>query len=149
MIKEAFASDNVFTQFQAQKEAEIQADAPKEVDLTLPGWGSWAGQGLPAPAMGRVIKKVPGLDPKKRRDAQMKHVIIHEKRAKKVGKLMVDKVPFPFKSREEYERSLNTPVGKEWNPQTNYVSRIRPRIQVKVGSIIDPIKFVKKDYTNQ
>jgi U3 small nucleolar RNA-associated protein 14 len=54
---------------------------------------------------------------------------------------MVGKIPYPFKTREEYEASLGKPVGKEWNCATNYVKKITPRIQVKVGSIIDPIKF--------
>ena len=143
VIRRAFAEDKVFKQFEAKKIAEVEQDTPKDVDLTLPGWGAWGGIGI-APAKGKVIlKKKDGIDPKKRLDAKLANVIIHEKRSKKSLKLMVDKVPYPFKTREEYERSLKNPIGKEWNCATNFKKKITPRVQVRVGSIIDPIKFTK------
>lgn len=30
----------------AEKEAIIDKDTPKDIDLTLPGWGSWGGPGI-------------------------------------------------------------------------------------------------------
>ncbi len=146
LIKRAFDGDDVFAEFEAAKAAEVDADAPKDIDLTLPGWGSWGGIGI-APPVGRVIKKAlpgEGIEASARRDAKLAHVIIHERRAKKSAALMVSRVPFPFKSVEEYEKSLSRPAGREWNSTTTFAKKNAPRIQVRVGSIIDPIKFVKK-----
>ncbi|PJF17943.1 hypothetical protein PSACC_02252 [Paramicrosporidium saccamoebae] len=147
VIKQAFDGDNVFAEFQQRKQEEIDEDKPKDVDLTLPGWGTWGGLDIEAPKGKIILKAQEGLDPRKRKDANLSHVIIHEKRSKKMAKLMIDRPPFPFKSHEEYERSLQKPVGKEWNCATNFTKNIQSRVRVKVGSIIDPIKFVKKDYS--
>jgi U3 small nucleolar RNA-associated protein 14 len=149
MIKRAFAADDVFSTFEAKKQTEVEADRPKDIDLTLPGWGTWGGTGIEVPK-GKVILKVKGgIDPSKRKDANLRHVIIHERRNKKVAKLMVEKPPFPFRTREEYEASLGKPVGTEWNSATVHKQKIKPRVQVKVGSIIEPVKFVKRSYAKQ
>lgn len=147
IIKQAFAQDDLFAEFAAEKEGIMQADAPKTEDLTLPGWGSWSGEGVPKtePKV-RIIKKIDGVDTKKRKDANLKHVIINEKQNKKLQETwMVPKVPYPYKSKEEYERATRMkPLGPEWNSTTTYRKRVEPRVQIKVGSIIDPIKFVKQ-----
>ena len=70
-----------------EKEAAIAEDAPKQEDLTLPGWGSWTGQGVKRRATEKMlIKNVPGIDASKRKDARLKNVIINEKTVKKVCK---------------------------------------------------------------
>jgi U3 small nucleolar RNA-associated protein 14 len=46
MIKEAFAGDDVIREFLKEKREAIEANKPKDVDLTLPGWGEWGGMGL-------------------------------------------------------------------------------------------------------
>ncbi len=38
LVAEAFAGDNVVEDFAAEKKRAIEADAPKEEDLTIPGW---------------------------------------------------------------------------------------------------------------
>lgn len=38
LVARAFAGDNVVQQFAEAKRMEMQQDAPKEVDTTLPGW---------------------------------------------------------------------------------------------------------------
>ena len=45
-IAQAFASDDVMEEFVAEKKAVLDRDKPKDIDLTLPGWGDWAGTGL-------------------------------------------------------------------------------------------------------
>ena len=45
-IAQAFASDDVVEEFQQEKKTTEQRDVPKDIDLSLPGWGSWAGAGL-------------------------------------------------------------------------------------------------------
>lgn len=148
IIKQAFAQDDdLFREFAAEKAATIQADAPKVEDMTLPGWGSWTGDGVAAsePRV-RILRTTPGvIEAKRRRDANMKNVIINEKQNKRLqAAWMVPKVPHPYRSREEYERARVKPLGPEWNSVHTFKRRIQPRVQVKVGSIIDPIKFVKQ-----
>ena len=45
-IAQAFASDDVVEEFQQEKKTMETRDVPKDIDLSLPGWGSWAGAGL-------------------------------------------------------------------------------------------------------
>lgn len=42
-IAEAFADDDVLAEFREEKRALEEEEQPKSVDLTLPGWGDWAG----------------------------------------------------------------------------------------------------------
>lgn len=150
IIKQAFAGDDLFAEFKAEKEAIEEADAPKVQDLTLPGWGSWAGQGVPEKEQKTKILKLPapgeGISKSKRKDSNLQNVIINEKQNKRLLQTwMVPKVPFPYTSQEEYEKATRSkPLGPEWNTATTYRKRVEPRVQVKVGSIIDPIKFVKQ-----
>lgn len=143
LIKRAFDGDAVFAQFNEEKRAEVEEDRPKDVDLTLPGWGSWGGEGIAPPKGKVIIKGTGGVDPSQRKDAHLRHVIIHEKRAKKVARLMVEKPPFPYRSRDDYEQSLNRPVGKEWNSTMAFCQKIKPRIQVRTGHVIEPASYVK------
>lgn len=46
MIKEAFAGDDVIRDFLKEKREAVEASKPKDMDLTLPGWGEWGGLGL-------------------------------------------------------------------------------------------------------
>ena len=45
-IREAFASDDVIEEFRQEKEDIEDRDKPKDIDMTLPGWGEWAGAGI-------------------------------------------------------------------------------------------------------
>jgi U3 small nucleolar RNA-associated protein 14 len=123
---------------------------PKEEDLTLPGWvkldiiklqGSWGGVGL-KPQKHKVVKSIPGIEVEKRKDSKLKHVIINEKRMKKSIQYLVPQVPHGFENRDQYERTIRMPIGKEWNTQNVYLEKIAPRIQKKLGHAIQPIKFV-------
>jgi U3 small nucleolar RNA-associated protein 14 len=154
IIKKAFANDDLFAEFQAEKDAIVNADAPKTVDLTLPGWGTWAGHGVATPKNQTKVllkrKENEGVAEKKRKDHGLKNVIINERQNKKAAHLLtVQKIPYPYKSKEEYERAtIGRPLGPEWNATTTFRKKIQPRVQVKVGSIIDPIKFVKQPKHN-
>ena len=45
-IAQAFASDDVIEEFRQEKKSTEERDKPKDIDLSLPGWGSWAGAGI-------------------------------------------------------------------------------------------------------
>lgn len=71
VITEAFAGDDVVEDFAREKRAAEEADKPQDVDMTLPGWGSWAGANIrPSKRkrrrfMVRFPKKMPRRDENK------------------------------------------------------------------------------------
>ncbi|KAJ1671361.1 hypothetical protein EV182_007675, partial [Spiromyces aspiralis] len=100
LVERAFANDEVVEkEFAEEKANAIEADRPKDEDLTLPGWGSWGGTGIEAPK-GKVVRRAAegvGLNPKKRKDAHLSNVIINEKKLKAASKYQVEKLPYLFK----------------------------------------------------
>lgn len=89
LASRAFAGDEVVVEFEAEKEAIMSEDDEKMVDNTMPGWGSWAGEGISKRAMkrnkGKVMTKKEGIKKKDRKDAKLERVIINEKRNRKVS----------------------------------------------------------------
>mmetsp|Transcript_16919 Transcript_16919/g.22148 ORF Transcript_16919/g.22148 Transcript_16919/m.22148 type:complete len:867 (+) Transcript_16919:59-2659(+) len=107
----------------------------------LAGWGSWTGAGVakkinPVSKKSKKDKRNPGPKSQKKR----RRVIVNEKRNKKFSKYLVEKVPYPFTSREQYERSLSNPLGNDWNTMSSYKDAIRPAVITKAGTIIEPLK---------
>ena len=92
----------------------------------------------------KVVKEIPGIEAEKRKDANLKHVVINEKRLKKSIQYLVPHVPHGFQNRDQYERTIRTPIGKEWNAQNIYLEKIAPRIEKKLGVPIQPLKFVSQ-----
>ncbi|KAI7902717.1 small-subunit processome [Cokeromyces recurvatus] len=141
LVARAFANDDVVAEFEDEKKAEIEEDADKVEDLTLPGWGSWAGAGVKEnKKKKRIVKVTKGIDADKRKDAKLSHVIINEKINKKVEKYTATAVPFPYKTMEQYERSISTPLGSEWNTRQTFHRLTKPRVLTKLGKVIDPLK---------
>lgn len=88
LVARAFANDDVVAEFEDEKMAEIEEDGDKTEDLTLPGWGAWAGAGVKKNKNKKKILKVTkGIDADKRKDANLSHVIINEKLNKKVKQI--------------------------------------------------------------
>ncbi|ORX98593.1 small-subunit processome [Basidiobolus meristosporus CBS 931.73] len=145
LVQRAFANDNVVEEFEEEKAREVEEDAPKDEDVTLPGWGHWVGQGVKSKQPKFIKKANPadGIDAKKRKDSKLKHVIINEKKIKKNAKYTVTQVPFPYQTREQYEKSMRAPIGKEWNATSSFQKMILPRVTTKAGTIIDPLKSKK------
>lgn len=86
LVARAFANDDVVAEFEDEKMAEIEEDGDKVEDLTLPGWGAWAGAGVKKNKKKKKILKVTkGIEADKRKDAKLAHVIINEKLNKKVS----------------------------------------------------------------
>lgn len=88
MLDRAFAGEDVAGDFEVEKTAVAEEDDDKVIDNTLPGWGSWVGDGVSAKEkkrhQGRFLTKVKGIKQKDRKDAKLEKVIINEKRIKKV-----------------------------------------------------------------
>ncbi|KAI0654444.1 Utp14 protein-domain-containing protein [Cubamyces menziesii] len=141
LVALAFAGDNVVQDFAEAKRREIQEDAPKEIDTTLPGWGSWGGKGAKkAPPKPHLVKKVAGVDPTARADYKKAHVIISEKRDKKAAKYLVKDLPYPYTSKAQFERSMEVPLGTEWNTRLGFQRATLPKVVTKMGTLITPLE---------
>ncbi|KAG8144510.1 hypothetical protein E2320_013010 [Naja naja] len=51
----------------------------------------------------------------------------------------VNQLPFPFESSQQFERSIQVPVGSTWNTQRAFQQLTAPRIITQPGQIIRPI----------
>ncbi|EGW33805.1 uncharacterized protein SPAPADRAFT_134765 [Spathaspora passalidarum NRRL Y-27907] len=141
LIKQAFAGDDVVSEFEAEKKRVIEDEDDYEEDLSMPGWGDWAGGSNKKSKKRKIVRKVDGVVQKdKRKDKNLKNVIINERVNKKNLKYQSSEVPYPFESREQYERSLRMPVGQQWTSRETHQKLTMPRVIVKQGTVIDPLK---------
>ncbi|KAG9312720.1 Utp14 protein-domain-containing protein [Chiua virens] len=141
LVALAFAGDNVVQAFEEAKRHEAEADAPKEVDTTLPGWGAWGGTGTtPRPPKSHLLKSIPGIAPSARADHAKPHLIISEKRDKKTNKYRVCELPHPYTSHAQFERRMAMPLGTEWNTRVGFQQGTLPRVVKKMGTVIDPLE---------
>lgn len=109
--------------------------------MTLPGWGSWGGAGIrPSAPKPQFIKKVAGINPTTRADHGKAHVIISEKRDKKAAKYLVKDLPYPFTSKAQFDRTMETPLGTEWNTHVAFQRGTLPRVTKKPGVRIKPLE---------
>ncbi|XP_046529760.1 U3 small nucleolar RNA-associated protein 14 homolog A [Equus quagga] len=140
MIKEAFAGDDVIRDFLKEKREAVEASKPKDVDLTLPGWGEWGGVGLmpSAKKRRRFLIKIPEGPPRK--DKNLPNVIINEKRNIHAAAHQVRVLPYPFTHHQQFERTIQTPIGSTWNTQRAFQKLTTPKVVTKPGHIIKPIK---------
>lgn len=140
IIREAFAGDDVVSDFLKDKKTQEDATKPKVVDLTLPGWGEWGGIGLkPSRAKRRRFRTKVAAPPPPRRDQNLTGVIISEKRNAAVGLHQVNSLPFPFVNHTQFESTIRTPLGRTWNTERTVKKITKPRVVTQLGAIIPPI----------
>ncbi|KAL9969211.1 hypothetical protein ACROYT_G021402 [Oculina patagonica] len=143
-IRKAFANDDVVEEFVKEKSEIEDASKPKDIDLSLPGWGSWAGAGIkPSEKKKKLFTKKADPAPP-RKDKDLSHVIISEEKSKLFSKNQVSSVPHPYGSHVQFERSMRNPVGKHWNTGTTVNQLTKPRVETLIGTIIEPIKATKE-----
>ncbi|GFY50514.1 u3 small nucleolar RNA-associated protein 14 homolog A [Trichonephila inaurata madagascariensis] len=138
-VSEAFADEDIIAEFREDKKVAEDAKLPKELDLFLPGWGTWGGKGvkLNDKIRQRYVIKPPEEPAVKKRNFE--HVIINEDKDKKASKHQVNVLPFPFTNVEQYESYIRQPIGYNWNPQSSFKNLIAPKVVTKPGQIIEPI----------
>ena len=96
----------------------------------------WGGMGThKAPPKASRIKKIPGIDPTTRADYNKNNVIISERHDKKAAKYMVKDLPFPYTSKAQFERSIQNPLGAEWNTRVGFQRATLPRVVTKVRHV--------------
>ncbi|XP_060585732.1 uncharacterized protein LOC132741554 [Ruditapes philippinarum] len=138
-IAQAFADDDVIAEFSREKDDKIEKAKPKDIDLTLPGWGSWGGEGIKISRRKRKRFTIKAPPPLPRKDTHLGHVILNESRIAAVAKHMVHEIPFPYASPEQFEKSIRAPLGRTWNPQAVHKDLVKPKVVTRLGKIIQPI----------
>ncbi|USP81910.1 hypothetical protein yc1106_09184 [Curvularia clavata] len=144
LTAKGFAGDDVVAEFDAEKKATIAEEETTETTTYLPGWGAWTGEGMSKAEKQRnlgakTVTHKPGIEANKRKDKKLDKVIINERKVKPNVKYMASQLPFPFETREQYERSLRVPKGKEWVTKKTHQDVTKPRVIVKQG-IIKPLR---------
>uniref|UniRef100_A0A674EMS6 UTP14C small subunit processome component n=1 Tax=Salmo trutta TaxID=8032 RepID=A0A674EMS6_SALTR len=139
IIKEAFAGDDVVSDFLKDKRKQEEAGRPKVIDLTLPGWGEWGGLGLQPSRSKRKRFRVKVAPPPPRQDQKLPNIIIAEKRDSSIAAHQVCQLPFPFENPTQFERTIRSPVGRTWNTQNAVQKITAPKVVTQLGAIIEPI----------
>jgi U3 small nucleolar RNA-associated protein 14 len=145
MVSMLFAGDDaVYDDFEDEKKESILEEGDQVTATSLPGWGSWTGEGISKREQKRnarntkTVTTVKGVAQDQRKDRNLERVIINEKRIKKNRKYLASELPHPFESRQQYERSLRLPLGPEWTTKNTFQDATKPRVLVKQG-IIKPM----------
>ena len=155
-ISQAFAGVGGAEQseFDAAKQTEVERNMPTARSLqaeVLPGWGTWDGAGMPKPKRRKTetpfakaarerLEDARANAASKRSDRKMRHVILNEKRIKQATDLTLSSVPFPFTSREQWEREVDTSMCRETMSATAFMDTVKRRVQVTPGTVIEPIR---------
>lgn len=135
-IAEAFEDDDILNDFQQENADENEKKQPKDIDLTLPGWGSWGGCGI-KPRSKKLIIKFPKEE--QRREENKGHVVIVDEKNDGLRKHQVSSLPFPFTSVKDYEATLRAPVGREFVPEIAHKLLTKPAVTTQLGTIIKPM----------
>lgn len=140
VVKEAFAGDDVIRDFLKEKREAVETSKPKDLDLILPGWGEWDGAGLKPSAKKRHRFHIKVHEGPPRKDKNLANVIITEKRNIHMAAHQVQMLPHPFTHYQQFERTIQTPIGSTWNTQRAFQKLIIPKVVTKLGHVIKPIK---------
>ncbi|XP_069859174.1 U3 small nucleolar RNA-associated protein 14 homolog A-like [Dipodomys merriami] len=146
MIKEAFAGDDVIREFLKEKEETAEANKPRDIDLTLPGWGEWSGVGLKPSAKKRRQFLIKAPEDPPRKDKNLPNAIIAEKHNIHATAHQVRVLPYPFTHHQQFEQTIQNPVGSMWNTQRAFQKLTTPKVVTKPGHVIKPIKAADVGY---
>jgi len=144
----------------------------------MPGWGEWSGAGIDPSKQRKnksnkkyrkklILKPSEILTTKEdkeqmiRKDKDLEHVIISEKKDTKISAYQVTKLliklnlkinlillkkiikisdlPHQFKSVHEFESKIVQPIGRTWNPEHKFKKLTQPKLITRLGSVIEPI----------
>ncbi|EDW26184.1 GL24932 [Drosophila persimilis] len=148
-ISQAFEDDDIIADFNRDKTKDSELKNT-ELQLAMPGWGSWAGAGISHEVMERRNKRLllKLAAPEKRRDDNKDNLFINETSTKQARQHMVSSVPFPFRSLADYEASIRAPIGRNFVPETAFRMLTRPAVITRKGQVIEPMdesELVKPD----
>ena len=149
LVESAFAVDDVAEEFETEREQVLNGDKKEDQDeQTLPGWGSWVGEGV-------VNRKRKTPSKKEFGPQKDKNQVVKEHCNKRVikrssglpehaKKYLVTELPHPFNSLSEYKLSMGRNVGVEYNTRSIFKDLIKPDVKVHDGAFIQPIEWDHK-----
>lgn len=142
LMSEAFAEDDVVSEFKKAKEDLINEEQPKDLDLFLPGWGDWTGPGTKVNKRKKKrfqvkVKRKPRLDDK------LGNVIISEEADSKISALQINRLPHAMRTEKRFERLMEKPIVATFVPQSEHREAIKPRVETKMGARIEPMSKSK------
>eukprot|EP00731_Ephydatia_muelleri_P004578 Em0002g754a len=140
-IHDAFAADDVVEDFMKEKQ-EASNSASKSVDVSLPGWGSWGGEGI-AVSQKKPTRHLNSIPKKQTKLPTQAHVIINEECDQKAEKHQVNYLPWPYTNRSQFELAHRAPLGRQWNSESTVSQLIAPKICTAIGKVIPPITFTE------
>jgi U3 small nucleolar RNA-associated protein 14 len=146
LVRATFVEGTQAEDFDEEKDQHLREQEEKDKPEELLGWGSWTGAGVkPRPAAKPKGKpKGSGKGGKQHSTPKPAHVQVSETMtASSQAKYYVDKVPFPFKSPQQYDQEMRMPSGPEWNTLSQHLQRVKPKVFMKVGAIVPPLNYVK------
>ncbi|CAH1407060.1 unnamed protein product [Nezara viridula] len=138
-LMEAFAEDDIVDQFREEKKVEEKKSKGKEIDLTMPGWGSWAGTGVEKKSKRKTRRFIVKFPKVPRKDKKKPNVIINEDPVPKLREQLVSELPYPFTSVKDFEASIRAPIGKNWVTEKGFKKLTAPPVVTKMGTIIEPM----------
>ena len=125
--------------FRKEKKAQVDANKPKTIDLTLPGWGDWGGKDIRVSKRKRRRFQIRAPPAPKRRDENRGDLILNDAADGEAARRhQVKHVPFPFTSVADYEASMRTPLGPSFVPRTAFEKLTRPKVVTRAGAVIEP-----------
>lgn len=129
-------------EFLREKAQVMKEDAPQVIEHFLPGWGSWAGDGIEAQKthMNTFIEKKDGIEISSRQDRGKGNVIINEHTV--VDEKYKSTVPYGYSYRD-YKNKLKTPISLE-STSLRIFNRFVKRDDATPGKKIDPVEFDPK-----
>ncbi|XP_050460953.1 U3 small nucleolar RNA-associated protein 14 homolog C [Cataglyphis hispanica] len=141
IMSEAFSDDTFDEEFRKEQEEEMKKSQPQNIDLSLPGWGSWTGPNIKKSKVRRKKKRFILNMPKEmpRRPENQGKVIIFEDDDKKLKKHQVKELPYPFTKVKDYEATLRAPISRTFVPMNAHLQITQPAVITKLGQIIEPM----------
>ncbi|KAF3923771.1 hypothetical protein AA313_de0201724 [Arthrobotrys entomopaga] len=131
----AFAGDKVLQEMSVENSSR---KPPEKASLhrNLPGWGTWCGRkSLVQQATSMTSRTTRSPHPSLRYG----RLVVNKRTSKKGEKYRATSLPYPFESREQYERSLRFPVGQEWATTQAHQDLVTPKVIIKGGRAIAPL----------
>ena len=144
------ATNDTINEFQQLKSSEVESQLPPPDTNTVPGWGHWIGENYVQKKSIKQLVRDEKLHKKNellrqkslqsRKDRYLPHVIINEKLdSTLIHKYQIPTLPYPYTTVQQFNKSLVTPLGKEFNTANTYMTQNKPSVIVRPGTIVKPI----------
>eukprot|EP01054_Gregarina_sp_Poly1_P000781 Gregarina_sp_Poly_1__780@NODE_1187_length_4827_cov_61_777101_g816_i0_p2_GENE_NODE_1187_length_4827_cov_61_777101_g816_i0NODE_1187_length_4827_cov_61_777101_g816_i0_p2_ORF_typecomplete_len654_score140_86Utp14/PF04615_13/3_9e72HA/PF03457_14/3_2e02_NODE_1187_length_4827_cov_61_777101_g816_i026194580 len=134
-VKLAFAiTDTNLEEFYTKQAEERKEENEKSQgpNSAVPGWGSWAGEGIKP----RLSNSRKNIAPVKKKNA----VYNSESIRASAARYKPVTIPSHLTSRAQLDALMSQPIGKEWVPEGSYLKSISPEISVRSGTVVAPMK---------